>query len=64
MFSYLHWITKDEGVKNVNWLPLFLFLVTISGEEKETINTLLCLPKLALMIGPRTDTQFTGGRAT
>lgn len=35
-----------------------------SSEEKDTVTTLFHLPKLALMIGPRTDTQFTGGSAT
>lgn len=70
MFSYL--MTKKTNAKGSkgrgsktldNLLPLFLSLVKISSEEKET-NTLLRLLKLALMIGPRTDTQFTGGRAT
>jgi len=35
---------------------------TISSGEK--INSFVHSPKLVLMIGPRTDTQFTGGNAT
>lgn len=50
IFPYL----KQEKIKNT----------ISSSEEKDTVTTLFHLPKLALMIGPRTDTQFTGGSAT
>ena len=62
---------KKNTVEQVFLIPFLIFnkknkkrnKISCDG-GKDTIPTFVHSPKLALMIGPRTDTQFTGGSAT